>query len=62
MPHPVFRVLSALAEFVSRFFPNSKDESTVLEESVQPYRSESQPKSTDGGIGRRWRPFLAVAG
>ncbi|MGB5169191.1 MAG: hypothetical protein WBN35_08970 [Acidimicrobiia bacterium] len=50
MPHSVFRVLSALAEFVSRLFPIRKDESTVLEESGQPYRSESQPNSTDGGI------------
>jgi len=37
MPHAVFRVLSVLAEFASRLFPLSKDESTVLEDLGRPY-------------------------
>ena len=42
MAHPVIRVLSAFAEFISRFFPISKDEATVLEELGRPYRSDSR--------------------
>jgi len=48
MAHPILRVLSAFAEFVSRFFPISKDESTVLEELGRPYRSDSHADSTNG--------------
>jgi len=48
MAHPVLRVLSAFAEFIGRFFPISKDESTVLEELGRLHRSDSHAESTDG--------------
>ena len=53
MAHPILRVLSAFAEFVSRFFPISKDESTVLEElggPIDPIRTQTartEPPAAD---------------
>jgi len=36
-----FKVISIVAEFVSRFFPISKDETTLLGELGRPYRPDS---------------------